>query len=254
MGFISLLVNEVNLQIAEMRQYWFETVSGLLFLVAMFLGLFYGFKSFAPGTQETDSLDGLLFGFLMWSFASAAYNSITRTIVEDTQKGYIEQLFLCPFGIEKVLMAKVLIESIVGILSVIALAYVVMWITGNWLDINFLKFYFIMMLAAPSLVGLGLIISGLALVYKRVEVIGAMLTIALMGLVAVDGLPFGPLSLLPFTAGSSLARETILAGQAMSNESLVIVTLNSATYMLVGLVSFSFCTKVAKRKNLIGQY
>ena len=250
----SLVINEARLQWVEMKRYWFETASGLLMICATFAGLFYGMKTFVLDGQADSSLDSLLFGFLMWSFASQAYNSITRSIIDDTQKGYIEQLFLCPAGFMTVMFARIIVEMLSAIIFITLIAYFTMFITDNWLDINFVYFYAILLLAAPSLLGLGLIISGLALVFKKVETVGALFMFVFMGLVALDALPFNLFSLLPFTPGSSLARDIVMEGQGLNMIHLAIVLANSAFYLLIGLVTFSYFEKVAKKRNLIGQY
>ena len=254
MPSLALFTNELRLHLIEMRQYWFETVTGLIFMCAVFIGLFYGIKSFVVDANSGSSLDGLLFGFLLWSFASQAYQSVTRSIIEDTQKGYIEQLFLSPRGFTGVMLSKVLVELLSGILFVTLLAYVTMWLTGNWLDLNLPALYACLLLAAPSLVGVGFLISGLALVFKRVETIGAMLSLALMGLVALDALPLNGFTLLPFAAGASLAREWVLQGLPLNGQHVILVAGNSVLYFALGLFAFKRLEALAKRRNLIGQY
>ena len=251
---LHLLVNETRLQYYEMRQYWFETGSALAFMTAVFIGLFYGVKSFIVNQQDASSLDGLLFGFILWSFASSAYGSITKSVIEDTQKGYIEQLFLCPKGFVRVMLCRATIEALSGLIIMTIIAYLSMWLTGNWITLHLPMLYGILLLAAPSLVGLGLMVSGLALMFKRVSTIGAMLTLALMGLVALDGLPLNLFSLLPFVAGSSLARLVVLNHQPLELIDILIVAGNSAGYLFAGILIFTYCEKRAKRHNLIGQY
>lgn len=254
MSWWLLFKNEVKLQVFDMRQYWFETVAGLVVLCGMFVALFYGVKSFAFEGGEGQSLDGLVFGFLLWAFASTAYMSVTRTVVDDTQKGYIEQLFINPKGFTAILFVKTMVELLSALLFMTLMAYLVMWLTGNWLDINFLRFFLVLIIAAPSLIGLGLFVSGFALVFKRVDTIGQMLALALMALVALDGLPFGPLSFLPFTPGVSLARDWVLQHSDINLLDVLIVFANSVIYFAIGSIVFKHFEKVAKRKNLIGQY
>jgi ABC-2 type transport system permease protein len=134
------------------------------------------------------------------------------------------------------------------------MAFLVMALTGNWLELNFLVFYGVLLIAAPSLIGLGYMVSGIALVFKKVETFGAMLTLALMGLVALDAFPLNPLTFLPFVPGASLARELVLEQSALNLEHLAIVIVNSAVYLGLGLAVFNACTRAAKKKNLIGQY
>lgn len=254
MSWWLLFKNEVKLQVFDMRQYWFEALAGLVVVSGLFTALFYGVKSFAFEGAEGQSLDGLVFGFLLWAFASAAYMSVTKTVVEDTQKGYIEQLFINPKGFTAILFVKAMVELLSALMFMTLMAYLVMWFTGNWLDIDFARFFLVLIIAAPSLIGLGLFVSGFALVYKRVDTIGQMLALALMALVALEGLPFGPVSLLPFTPGVSLAKSWVLHQGDFNVQDILIVITNSAFYFALGSIVFKHFEKVAKRKNLIGQY
>ena len=251
---LHLITNELRLAWLEMRQYWFETATAMIFILVMFLALFYGIKGFVLEGDGAQTLDGLVFGFLLWTFASGAYGSITKSIVEDTQRGYIEHLFLCPEGVVRLLLCRAFADILVTLVMLTVVTYLVMWLTGSWLSINLFQFYAVLMLAAPSLVGLGLIIAGFALVFKKVETIGAFLSIGLMGLVALDGLPLNPVTFLPFVPGASLARDWVLNGQPLDYISLLIVALNSAIYLAMGIKIFAVGEKAAKQRNLIGQY
>ena len=254
MQFFGLIANEGRLAWYEMKQYWFETVTSLVLVSGVFIGLFFGVRSLTDSAEAPASLDGLLFGYLLWNFAVGAYGSVAKGLIEDNQKGFIEQLFLCPAGFSRLMLARVVVELAIGMLTMTLLAWIAMSVTGNWLSINFLAFYGLLLIAAPSLVGVGFLISGLALLFKRVEAIGAMLYIAFMGLVAVDGLPLGPLSLLPFTAGASLTRQVILEGQGIVLSDLLVVVVNSTLYLVAGLGIYKWLEGRARKLNLIGQY
>jgi ABC-2 type transport system permease protein len=254
MNFLSLIANETELMYIEMRQYWFETVTSLVIMSVMFTGLFYGVKSFIGDNQDTTSLDGLVFGFLLWTFASSAYLSVGKSVVEDNQKGFIEQLFLCPVGFSQLMLVRTLVEMTWGMVFLTVIAIIAMFLTGNWIAINFFYFYLLLMVSAPSLIGVGFIISGLALVYKRIDAVAMLINIGLMGLVALDALPVNLFSLLPFTAGASLARDVVLEGGALNIMHLGVVVANSVVYLLIGLFAFNKLEKRAKKLNLIGQY
>jgi ABC-2 type transport system permease protein len=142
-------------------------------------------------------------------------------------------------------------DSVVGLVFLTVIAYVVMAITGNWLIINFGYFLCILLLAAPSLVGFGLIISGLALLFKRVEMVGAMLTLAIMGLVALDGLPLNVFTFLPFVSGASLARDAVLDQNALKLDYLLIVIANSLVYLTGGIYMFKAMKNKLKKEILL---
>ena len=254
MMYWNLFVNELRLQWFELCQYWFEAVSAMILMLGMFVGLFFGVKSIMPGMEDDASLDGLLFGFLLWSYASAAYSSVTDSIISDTQKGYSEQLFICRVGFAKLMLIRTLSSLVTGCVYLLITAVCAMLFTGNWIEINYITMLLLFTLAAPAMIGLGFIVSGFALLYKKVETLGAMLTIAFMGLVALDGLPFNLWTLLPFVPGASLARDVILAQQALNITHLTIATANSIFYLTVGLAIFNVFEKKAKQRNLIGRY
>lgn len=251
---MNLVINELKLQWIEMRQYWFETITSLGFLLVMFLGVFFGIKGFVLEQGDNQTLDSLIFGFLLWTFASAAYGSITRSVIEDTQKGYIEQLFMCPKGFVVLMLSRSLADIIPGLITITLMAYLVMFITGNWLNINFLAMYAILLLSAPSLVGFALTLCGLTLVYKKIETVSAVLSLLLMGLVAIDGLPFNAFSLLPFASGATMAKNIALLNEPFIITHLLIVCANSLVYLGSGILIFRFFERKAKRLNLIGQY
>lgn len=253
MSFGLLIINETKLTIYELKQYWFETVSSTIMLCGVFAGLFYGIKSFGDTTEAT-SLDGLVFGYLLWVFALSAYGGVTKSIIEDNQKGFLEQLFLCPSGYVKLMLARALVEILWSIFFVTLMAVLTMAITDNWLDMNFVTFFALLFVAAPSLAGLGFIISGLTLNFKRVGTVAALFNIGFMGMVAIDALPFNIFTLLPFTAGASLARDVVLNGEAINLVHLAIVAANSAVYLAIGIFFYSLLEKRAKRLNLLGQY
>lgn len=129
-----------------------------------------------------------------------------------------------------------------------------MALTGAWLAINFVTFYAIMLLAAPSLIGLGFIMCGLTLVFKRIEAVSALMNFALMAVVAVVALPFNLFSLLPFAAGNSLAREVVLNSGEFNLSAVSVVTVNSLVYFVIGMAVFVVFERIAKKRNLIGQY
>lgn len=254
MNYILLLINEIRLQYYELRQYWFETVSGVALMMGLFVGLFYGVKSMMPGAEDDASLDGLLFGFILWSFAATAYQSVTKSVIDDTQKGYSEQLFMCHVGFSGLMLLRAIAELIIGYFWLVLTAVGAMWLTGNWIDIDYLMLFALLTLAAPSLIGLGFLISGLALLFKKVETLGAMLSIAFMGLVALDGLPLNIFTLLPFVPGASLARDVIVERQPLEWLHIAIVAANSLAYITVGLIAFKKFEHQAKKRNLIGRY
>lgn len=249
-----LVMNECRLQFYEMRQYWVETVFGLLFLSGIFLALFFGIKIFVQGGENAVSLDGLMMGYIIFTFYSGAYNGVPETLGDYTQKGFLEQLYMTPFGFASILIARVLATLFVSMLATIVLSYFAMGVSGNWIDLNFLILMPLLFLAAPSIIGIGLIVGGLTLVYKRLGIISNLAMLGIIGLVSVPALPLSAASFLPLASGAHLARLVILENHSLQLGSLLIVTLNSVFYLALGMIIYKRFERTAKKKNLIGQY
>jgi len=253
-NLIRLTINECKLQFYEMTQYWVETVFGLLFFSGIFLALFFGIKIFIPEGDNAVSLDGLMMGYVMFIFCSGAYNAVPETFSQYTQKGFLEQLYMTPAGFTWYLIARVLATLFVSMVSTILLAYFAMAVTGNWISLNFMILMPLLFLAAPSIIGIGLIIGGMTLVYKRIGIVASLGMLAVIALVSVPALPFGAASLLPLAPGAHLARLVVLEQQGLQLTHFLIVVLNSAFYLALGIVIFKKFERMAKKKNLIGQY
>lgn len=254
MNFAHLLKTEARLHLITTWAYWFETVTTMIMVSLVFLALFYGIQSFYDKPGEVPSLDGLLFGYIIWFFSIAAFTSSSQSMILANQTGVISQLFLCPLGLVQLILARVVVIVLWNLLLVTALAYIAMALTGKWLNINFAVFYLILLAAAPSLIGIGLMVTGLALVFKRVQTVSGVVLMSCMALVAVDGYPINGFSLLPFTLGASIARDNVIGGVPLDFGALALVFLNSFVYLALGIVVYKAFEKRAKRLNLIGHY
>ncbi len=252
-NFIRLVCNEIRLFVNELKQYWFETVTSVVVMSLMFLGLFMGVRKFSP-LGDADSLEGLLFGYLLWNFATSVYNAVTSNVTEDNQIGLIEQLYLAPKGFVQVIMARTVVHAMWGIFMATLLTIIAMAMTGTWLEFNFISLYLLLILAAPSLVGMGFVMCGLTLIFKKVSTITAVLQILFIGLVAIKANPLEPLSFLPFTAGATMVRDSVYGSEPLLFSTVAFVCIISLVYVIAGIFIYRYFEQIAKKQNLIGQY
>lgn len=102
----------------EIKRYPFNTFSGLVTLYLIFLLLFAGAK-YAQGFGVNvfgEGLEALVVGFLVWTFALAAYSDLSWEIMREAQQGTLEQLYMCPFGFRFVSIAWVLSSFLVSLI------------------------------------------------------------------------------------------------------------------------------------------
>jgi len=251
--FASLIFNEIIKDYRLTISYWMETLLSLGFFTVMYLGLFYGAKSFVPNSQD-ESFHGLFFGFVLWTFSSQLLVVASQAVSDSTEKGYIEQLYLCSEGMTQIVFASIISGILQSTAIMVVVANLAMLVTGNWVDLNFSTLIPLTLFAGVSLVGLGLAIGGIALLIKRIGTLLMIAQGALIALVSITALPFNGFSYLPFAPGVTLGRMVILENQPIDQASFLIVLLNSVAYFTIGYVIYKFCERTARKKSLIGRY
>ena len=257
MKIINHIKNEVYLSFILQKRYWLETLIGLLVLLSIFLGFFYGFAidSFHNINEEVggDSLDVLILGFAIWMFANGCYSSSSQDVVEEINNGSIEQLCLVPFSLPYILAVKTIVNIMSSFVLFFVLLNILFYTTGRDVEINYFILFLSLIFSAPSLIGIGFCMAGVILVHKRASILPSLIFVALIGIVSVDAYPINYYSLLPFSLGAAVAKE------AVSNiviESLFmpffIIVLNSIFYLLLGLLVFSYCDCYARSRGILG--
>ena len=129
--------------------------------------------------------------------------------------------------------------------------------TNYWLEIKVLSILIPIFIGIFSILGIGLICGGLALIFKKVQSLLNVIQYFLIGLVAIfpESIIFS--ALLPFNYAARGVFNTMMGGDSFMDFGAVgygIMIGNSLLYFLLGLIIFKQCLKVAKRRGLLGQY
>jgi ABC-2 type transport system permease protein len=255
---LSLFQNELDLYRAELRRHYLEPIGGLVLVSALFLGLYYGVRAVAlapAGSAGTSaSLDGLLVGYFSWGVAGAAYNSIARHIAQESQTGTLEQLFLSPHRFSAIMVSRASVHMLSGLGSTAAMALIAMLCTGRWLHLPLGHTVALLLLASVSLVGVGLAVGGVVLIYKRLSAIASLLNLLLLVVVSVPARSWTGLGLLPFAYGASTVRALAAGHASASLATYALVAANSLVYLVAGLWIFRRFERYARRGSLLGTY
>lgn len=84
----------------ELKRYPLNTLSSLATLYIVFLILFTGAR-YAQGLGVNlfgEGLEGLVVGYLVWTFAIIAYSDLSWELMREAQQGTLEQLYMSPRG------------------------------------------------------------------------------------------------------------------------------------------------------------
>lgn len=246
----------------ELKRYRFNTISRFLLFYVLFMAMFSGVKGFGTslGLSDVDmgnNLEGFIVGYFLWTVMFISFVDIAYNVIDDANKGTLEQLNMSNIDLSQILVVRSLANLLINVLFSIILLFVIMYSTDHWLEIKMFSTIVPIFIGIFSILGLGLICGGLALIFKKVQ---SLLNLAQFFLIAlVTGFPKNKIVLgfIPFNAAAEKVYLTMTRGYTITDFSILdygIIIGNSILYFIIGLFVFNKCVKVAKKKGLLGQY
>jgi len=251
----------IEKSIKELMRYKFDTISDIVTFFFLFIAMFYGMKSFGKGINGSpialgESLEGFIIGYFLWTVMVMVYFDTAYSVVSDATTGTLEQISMSSLGLANVMIVRSIANLIINLVVCFVVLFAVMSTTGYWLNIDVLPLLVFIILGIFSILGISLIIGGLALIFKKVKSLINVIQYFLIGLVFSYSDSLISL-MLPFKPTIRGVYRIILGGNSFMDFSILdygIIVLNSAVYFFIGLYVFNQCTKVAKKKGLMGQY
>ncbi len=228
----------------------------------VFLVIFYG-AQFIGGNNPSfgGTLEGIVMGFMLWSFIIFAFSDLTWDFINEAQQGTLEQLYMSPLGFGWVGISYVLTFLAINLVITLGMFFVMMTITGKWLHLDFLSLFPLLLLTIWGVYGFGFAMGGLALVFKQVQSVFQIFQfIWLLFIVAAQPSimeSFPVVKLLPVTWGTHLIGKVLLDGQslyAMPAIDIFLLAVNSAIYFVLGYTGFKYLERIARDRGLLGHY
>lgn len=245
--------NELRLNLTIKRRYWFESVLGILFLVGLFCALLYSVVSVSGKSMSSGELDTMIVGFVLWMFATGSYNSAANDIAEETRHRTIEHLYVAPVPFAAILGLRALLNLLFSALLLACGMAVINYLTAGRMQLDVPRVLGTALLAAPALVGLGYVVAGLLLLFKKVQVLHAMMYFVLMSLVAMPAYPINGLALLPYALAAAVVKAAA-RGAEIGPAAYWLIGANSAAYLALGLLLFAWMEKRARRIGVLGHW
>lgn len=250
--------------IKELSRYKFNTLSDILSFYVLFMAMFLGVKLFGTSMQVSsinlgDTLEGFVSGYFLWTVMVMAYSDTSYSVIGDANKGTLEQLSMSNLGLENIFITRSIANLIVNLSISFILLFIIMATTGYWLHIKILSILISIFIGIFSILGIALIFGGLALIFKKIQSLLNVIQFFLIALVIPGPHSFNNLIsfLLPFRPSIEKVYLTMLGGKSFIDFSLLdygMMIGNSIMYFAIGIFIFSQCTKIAKKKGLLGQY
>lgn len=243
-------------QVILLLRYPVNTLSQVAAMYFLFAAVFFGGKAVA-GAALTDSLDGLIVGFFLYTMAVVAYSGLAWNVTREAQWGTLEQLYMSPFGFGWVMTIKATINVVFSFIWGSVLLALMLLTSGRSLHLNVVTIVALGVLTLASVVGVGFVFAGLALLYKRIENLFNLVQFAFIGLIAAPVAGNRWLAVFPLVEGSHLLQLAIQEGTrlwALPVGELGILFGTAVVYFFGGYYVFQRAQHRARRQGILGQY
>lgn len=253
----TLVAGMVRRDLYELRSYAFNTFTQVAVIFIIFLFIFFGAKTFIGDRASSgNTLSAIVVGFMMWTLAISTYGDIAFNVVGEATAGTLEQLAMSPYGLAVVMLAKFVSSFIMGLLMIFVLLVLMMVSTGRWLHLDVPSLLPLFVLTAVGVQGVGMMIGGLALVFKRVQSLLQILQFAFIALVSISPHAVPALKYLPIAWGNHLTVHVMIDGDPISRlgPQVAFLAAHSALWLAAGVAVFRRLMNVVRDRALLGQY
>jgi len=256
--YLILLKAILKQEFIMMKRYLFNTIAGLTTIYILFLLIFLGARALgggAPGFGAT--LDGIVVGFLVWTFAIFAYSEFAQGMLREAQEGTLEQLYMSSIGFTWVSVFRIISSFLLMLSFNIVLLVLMMATTGRWLHLDVVSLLPLILLTLAGVYGIGFAIGGLALVFKRIQSFVGIFQFAMVGLIAAPIDRFEFLRFLPLAEGNRLIRQVMTEDISIFQlpaTDLLFLLANSVFWFGLGFLAFKLLENVARDRGLLGHY
>ena len=244
--------------LAELRRYAFDTVMQVVGLSLLFLFLFYGARALGgQRVEDGDALPALVAGYIVFGLVISAYSSLAAWVSQEALLGALERLAMSPLGLLAVMVTEYIAGFVVQLGVIAVLLFAVMALSGQWLHLDLLTLTPLVAFLVLGVLGIGLAMSGLALVFKRVAAFANLLQFVFLSLIAapIDQLPW--LKFVPIALPNALIRQSTVGGTAlteMAPRDLLIMIVASMVHLTMGALVFVRAEGVARDRGVLGVY
>ncbi|MFB6120807.1 MAG: ABC transporter permease [Halobacteriaceae archaeon] len=255
-GYYHLLKAVVYRDLLVWVRYPVNAALGLVMGVFFFGVMFYGGNLLA-GEAISDSIEGLVVGYFLWTLSLGAYSGITNEVRSEASWGTLERHFITPFGFGPVMLAKAVAIVFRTFLTSTVVLAVMLAMTGTSLDVNVLTVVPVASLAIASALGLGFAMGGLSVLYKQIGNVINLVQFGFIGLISAPAFDIPWLKALPLAQGSALLQRAMTEGVRLwefEPTALAVLVATAVGYLGAGYVAFTLATRRARRLGVLGDY
>ncbi|MDF7639864.1 ABC transporter permease [Lactobacillus sp. ESL0791] len=250
-----LFAAELENELVWIKRYPLNYLSNIALYLIMFFGIFLGGSTLTGANIIGRSFTSAILGFSLWTLITSTLDNMGFSISQEAETGTLEQLYLMPVNPVKTFLVKGFVNLIYSAVYSLVILFFLMLFTGKWLHAGIIVVV-PFLLALISVTGLGYLIAGLTLRYKR---IGATLQIAqfiYLGLLLTDFRSFsGGLSyvgnILPVEPMVYWIQDSVNDAAVNVPLNLLICSLNAVIWLILGMLFFNHVNNKVKKDGTV---
>ncbi len=243
---------------------WRGKIASLLELILFALFFLAIMFAVGRGTFHKEQVAALLLGFVGYIFFHMQTNRLFWGLLAEMQSGTLEQMYLSPLPSWLLTIGLQVASIVEAVISALVLSLFIELVVQVPLPLHWAALLPLVLLVLGS-VGYSLILGGLTLLFKRLEILKELFQIVVLifggVLVPLSHMPGWMAAIarfLPLTPGVDVLRKILLdgvsLGQLSGDGTLWRLLGSAAAYLALGIIIFRWCERIAKRKGTLGQY
>ena len=161
----------------DLKSYKLNFVTANLNYLLLFIGLFYG-----TGMYENNEQNSIYFvlGLIIWSYAVSAIQSVAVIIQQEAQTGVIEQAVMTKSKYTSILLSRLVASFIfdtIQLAIIFTIFSLLFSLFATFIScINFINVLIITIVIVTGLIGIGFIVAGFSIIYKKTQAVARATT------------------------------------------------------------------------------
>lgn len=239
-----------------MYRYPINTLASIVTIYVFFLLTLFGGRAVGGGAFD-DSLASIVVGFFLVTASISAYNSLANAFAAEASWGTLEQLYMCRSGFGLVAVFIAVAEVLISVLTAFSVLVAMLLTTDIQLQFNLVSILVTLVLSVSSVIGVGFVFGGAAVVYKRIGNVFNIIQFGFIGLIAAPVESYPALKLLPLTQGSYLLRRIMTEDAHLwtfAPSEVVVLVATGVGYALLGYLVMLRFVRIARNRGVMGHY
>lgn len=246
--------------IIDLVRYPLETVSTVVVMFAIFAGMFFGAGYLAGVPISGKNASGVIIGYVVWTVVMQASGFMGYSIQNEAQNGTLEQVMLAPWRTAQVFLVRGLMDIVEMLIPALIVLIALTALSGAhfaWRPLALLP----ALMTIVTAWGIGLIMAGLALLFKRMSQVQLMIQFALLFIIiapipsaaGVLGIALGIVA--PLSMQVALLHAALQSGSAsLQAVHWLLAVADMLLWFGGGALLLSAADRVARRRGIVGHY